>query len=111
MFGFFASQEKKMRENAGNWLELGEKVYHYRRDVLTPVQVGHSRLKLSDLRRRENVAPVVIHLFPQLEPVARVLAHFLVRIGQADPAQDFFSRRRYEVGFRLHVALNYFAAP
>ena len=24
MFGFFASQEKKMRDNAGNWLELGE---------------------------------------------------------------------------------------
>jgi hypothetical protein len=27
MFGWFASQEKKMREHAGNWLELAEKVY------------------------------------------------------------------------------------
>ena len=24
MFGFFASPERKMRENAGNWLELAE---------------------------------------------------------------------------------------
>ncbi len=39
MFGIFASQEKKMRENAGNWLELADKVYHYRRDVLPEPQV------------------------------------------------------------------------
>ncbi len=29
-----------MRENARNWLELAEKVYHYRRDVLTETQVA-----------------------------------------------------------------------
>ncbi len=29
-----------MRENAGNWLELADKVYHYRRDVLSGAQVG-----------------------------------------------------------------------
>lgn len=34
MFGFFASQEKKMLENAANWLELAQKVYCFRRDVL-----------------------------------------------------------------------------
>jgi len=28
-----------MRENAGNWLELARKVYHYRRDVLTAAQL------------------------------------------------------------------------
>ena len=35
MFGFFESQEKKMRDNASNWLELASKVWHYRRDRLT----------------------------------------------------------------------------
>src|SRR5829696_6065670 len=50
MFGFFASQEKKMRENAGNWLELGEKVYHYRRDVLTPAHVGELQSQMAGLR-------------------------------------------------------------
>ena len=34
------SQEKKMRENAGNWLELADKVFHYRRDVLTDAQLA-----------------------------------------------------------------------
>src|SRR5580698_23843 len=34
MFGIFDSQEKKMRENASNWLELASKVWNYRRDKL-----------------------------------------------------------------------------
>ena len=34
MFGLFESQEKKMRDNASNWLELASKVWHYRRDRL-----------------------------------------------------------------------------
>src|SRR3954471_10880056 len=50
MFGFFASQEKKMRDNAGNWLELAEKVYHYRRDVLTPAQVAELQSRMVELR-------------------------------------------------------------
>jgi signal peptidase I len=40
MFGLFASQEKKMRENAANWLELASKVYHFRRDVLSADQLA-----------------------------------------------------------------------
>ena len=40
MFGFFASQEKKMRDNARNWLEIADKVYHYRRDLLTQKETG-----------------------------------------------------------------------
>src|SRR3954467_8874351 len=50
MFGFFASQEKKMRENAGNWLELAEKVYHFRRDVLTPAQVSELQSRRVELQ-------------------------------------------------------------
>ncbi len=34
MFGIFDSQEKKMRDNASNWLELASKVWNYRRDML-----------------------------------------------------------------------------
>ncbi len=50
MFGFFASREKKMRENAGNWLELADKVYHYRRDVLTPALIGELQSRMVELR-------------------------------------------------------------
>jgi signal peptidase I len=34
MFGLFESQEKKMRDNASNWLELASRVWCYRRDRL-----------------------------------------------------------------------------
>jgi signal peptidase I len=36
MFGFFASPEKKARASAGHWLELAQKVWRFRRDVLAP---------------------------------------------------------------------------
>jgi signal peptidase I len=74
MFGFFASQEKKMRDNAGNWLELGEKVYHYRRDVLTPTQVGELQSRMAELRTlvKERAGPEKLKLgIERLEEVLR----------------------------------------
>ena len=50
MFGFFASQEKKMRENAANWLELATKVFHYRRDILAPALVTELQSRSTELR-------------------------------------------------------------
>src|SRR4051812_29123801 len=50
MFGFFASQDSKMRENAANWLELGDKVYHFRRDVLPATQVSELQSRMADLK-------------------------------------------------------------
>ena len=74
MFGFFASQEKKMRENAGNWLELGTKVYHYRRDVLTPTQVGELQSLMGELQAlvKERAGPEKLKLgIERLEEVLR----------------------------------------
>lgn len=39
-----------MRENARNWLELADKVYHYRRDVLTDTQVAELQSHTEGLR-------------------------------------------------------------
>ncbi len=50
MFGWFASQEKKMREHAGNWLELADKVYHYRRDVLPELEAQQLLGRSSELQ-------------------------------------------------------------
>ena len=50
MFGIFASAERKMRENAGNWLEVAEKVYHYRRDVLPGAQLAELQAETAGLR-------------------------------------------------------------
>jgi signal peptidase I len=60
VFGLFASQEKKVRQQAAHWLELGEKVYHFRRDALPAADVGDLQARCaqlrSELRARDNVA-------------------------------------------------------
>lgn len=50
MFGFFESEEKKTRSHAANWLEVAEKVYHFRRDVLAPTLLGELQGKTSAVR-------------------------------------------------------------
>ena len=51
MFGFFASPEKKMRDNAANWIELAEKIYHFRRDVLPHDQLSRLVQQTSALKQ------------------------------------------------------------
>jgi len=50
VFGFFFSTERKMRDNAGNWLQLADKILHYRRDQLTGTQAQELRQKTADLQ-------------------------------------------------------------
>src|SRR5213078_3110759 len=74
MFGFFASQDSKMRENAANWLELAEKVYHFRRDVLTTNQVTELQARTAELRSlvKERVGSEKLKLgIERLEEVLR----------------------------------------
>src|SRR5271165_470102 len=51
MFGFFESQEKKMRENASNWLELAQKVWNYRQDKLSARESDELVGRTQELRR------------------------------------------------------------
>ena len=51
MFGFFDSQERKMRDNASNWLELASKVWNYRRDRMTASEAGELSEKMQELGR------------------------------------------------------------
>jgi signal peptidase I len=51
MFGIFESQEKKMRENASNWLELASKVWHYRRDMIGAKDAEELSARRQDLER------------------------------------------------------------
>jgi signal peptidase I len=45
-----ADASQKMRDNAGNWLELADKVYHFRRDVLPPAEVAELQSRMGELR-------------------------------------------------------------
>ena len=51
LFGLFDSVEKKMRTNAANWLELSEKVYHYRRDLMSDAERGSLQQATETLRQ------------------------------------------------------------
>ena len=50
MFRLFQSQDRKMRDNAANWLELAEKIYHFRRDVLSAGQLAELQQQINTLR-------------------------------------------------------------
>lgn len=50
MFGLFASQERKMRASAANWLELADKVWHFRRDQLSDTESNELLLRTKELR-------------------------------------------------------------
>jgi signal peptidase I len=52
VFGFFASQDKKMQANARNWLELADKVWHYRRDQLSDAEARELRAPIEGLRQQ-----------------------------------------------------------
>jgi signal peptidase I len=52
MFGLFSSQEKKARENAANWLELADKVWHFRRDRLADRESGELQKRTQELRQQ-----------------------------------------------------------
>lgn len=52
MFGFFLSEQRKMRQNAANWLEVAERVYKFRRDQLSAAQCQRLLGATGDLRTR-----------------------------------------------------------
>ena len=62
MFGFFLSETGKLRRDAAGWLEVAQRVWHFRRDELTEVQTqrlhaatGELKLKLKE---RAEAAPL-----------------------------------------------------
>ncbi len=74
MFGIFASPTRKMRENAAHWLELAEKVYCYRRDLLTAAQLGELQSQTAALQRllKDKADPMKLKLaIESLEDVLR----------------------------------------
>lgn len=74
MFGLFASQEKKTRTNARHWLELADKVWHFRRDQLTPAEGKELLARTESLRQTVKAKADAAKLklgIEALEPVLR----------------------------------------
>ena len=52
MFSFLYSEQKKMRQNAENWLEIAERVYKYRRDQLNAAQLNQLQSAVGEVKLR-----------------------------------------------------------
>jgi len=93
MFGFFQSQDRKMRDNAANWLELAEKVYHFRRDVLAPGQLTELQQQISALREgissRMEAAKLKLRI-EQAEAVLRTTGGAIYPKGSLVENIEFF---------------------
>ena len=74
MFGIFASQDRKMRSTAEHWLELAERVWHYRRDLLTGPEtqllLGHTQELREAVRTKQDAAKLKL-LIERLEETLR----------------------------------------
>ncbi len=74
MFGLFSTEEKKMRTNASNWLELADKIFNYRHDILPDADRASLRQeieKVRDLLRKKADAAKLKLGIESLEPVLR----------------------------------------
>jgi signal peptidase I len=74
VFGIFASQDRKMRATAAHWIELAERVWHYRRDQLTEPEtqqlLGHT-VELREAVRAKHDAAKLKLLIERLEETLR----------------------------------------
>ena len=73
MFGLFASQEKKIRASAVHWLEVADKVWHFRRDRLTEREAGELRARIDELRQRHRAKAEAGKLKLSIEALEPVL--------------------------------------
>jgi signal peptidase I len=93
MFGFFKSQDKKMRENAANWLELAEKVHAYRRDVIPPAELAKLVQQINALKegikQRWEAAKLKLQI-EQAEAVLRQTGGAIYPRGTIGENVEFF---------------------
>jgi len=75
VFDFLLSEEKKMRRHAANWLEVAERVYHFRRDLLPPAQVQQLVAATGDLKLRLKDKADASKLKMAIEKLEDVLRH------------------------------------
>lgn len=73
MFEFLLSEEKKMRRHAANWLEVADRVYKFRRDLLTAAQNQQLVAATGELKVRLNEKADASRLKMAIEKLEGVL--------------------------------------
>lgn len=93
MFGIFASQDRKMRATAEHWLELAERVWHYRRDQLSEPEgqrlLGHAAELREAVRAKEGAANLKL-LIERLEETLRQVGGRIYPKGSLVENVEFF---------------------
>ena len=73
MFSFLMTESARARRDARNWIEVAEKVWHYRRDELTDPQLRDLQAQTQDLRQRLKQRDDVSRLKLGMEKLEAVL--------------------------------------
>ncbi|HXC01074.1 MAG TPA: signal peptidase I [Opitutaceae bacterium] len=110
MFGFFTSQEKKIRASARQWLELAEKVFNFRRDQLTAAESAELQKCTEDLRgkiKQRTEAEKLKLSVEALEPVLRRTGGKVYPKGELTEWVEFF----LVAGIVLIGIRTYFISP
>ncbi len=107
MFSLFLSEEKKMRKHAANWLELADKIYNYRRDILDPalrteLQARAAALRVA-LRERVDAAKLKVAI-EAIEPVLkRVGGTHYPKSGLVENVEFFLVAAIIILGIRTYI--------
>ncbi len=104
MFGIFASPDRKMRANAVQWLELADKVHHYRRDQITAAELADLETNTQELRRlvRDRAERMKVKIaVDSLEGVLRQLGgHHYPKSSLVENVEFFLVAAIVILGFR-----------
>ncbi|HVU18998.1 MAG TPA: signal peptidase I [Candidatus Didemnitutus sp.] len=73
MFAFLFSEEKKVRAHASNWLEVATRVYHFRRDLLSELQLKKLNGARDDLKQKLKEKAAIATLKASVEKLEAVL--------------------------------------
>jgi signal peptidase I len=93
VFSFLYSQEKKMRQNAANWLEVADRVYKFRRDQLTDDQNQRLLAAVGNVKQRlkeKADAPKLKLAVESLEGVLRATGGRIYPQGALVENVEFF---------------------
>lgn len=105
-FGLFSSVETKMRATAANWLELADKVYNYRRDVLSEAERSALQLASASVRRELREKSDASKLKLAIEGLENVLrrtggTHY-PKSGWMENVEFFLVAAIVILGFRMY---------
>ncbi|HLP07525.1 MAG TPA: signal peptidase I [Opitutaceae bacterium] len=104
MFSFLMTQAARARRDAKNWLEVAEKVYHYRRDQLSEAELGELNQRREELKAKLKAKADAAQLKLAVEALEKTLHRTGGRVypkgGLADNVEFFLAAAIVILGIR-----------